>query len=82
MMQIVKHCPGCGKRSTIEVSEAAWLAWMQGSLYLVEAMPELTPEQRDQLLTGWHPECLEMLGQGEWEFQQQPGFSLESLIEG
>jgi hypothetical protein len=60
-MLLVKHCPGCGKRSTIEVPDAGYIAWMQGTLYLSEAMPELTPEQRDQVLTGWHPECVQRL---------------------
>lgn len=84
-MQIVKHCPACGKKSTLGVPEAGYLAWQQGDLYAREAFPDLTREQIDQLLTGWHPECVEKLEEEPSEFPELMAlgaFDLEFLIEG
>lgn len=90
-MFVVKHCRGCGKKSTLEVPEAGYIAWQQGTLYAREAFPDLTPSQIDTVLTGWHEECVEKLEEQEsapewdqgYEFlSEQRLFDLESLIEG
>lgn len=58
-MTIVKHCPACGRRTSVDVSEAGYIAWMQGTLYARDAFPDLPEEQRITLLTGYHSSCWE-----------------------
>lgn len=91
-MFLVKHCPGCGKRSSVEVPEAGYLAWQQGTLYAREAFPDLTSTQIDTVLTGWHEECVAAIDTEEEEntsvhlaearLARAYDFDLESLIEG
>ena len=70
-MRIVKHCPGCGKQSALEVPEAGYLSWMAGKVYASIAFPDLSREQIDQLLTGWHPACVEALEQQDQCFSSE-----------
>lgn len=55
-----KKCPGCGEEGELEVSESGYIAW-KGGMLIQRAMPELTVDQREQLITGYHGECWEKL---------------------
>ena len=55
-----KTCPGCGKASTLEVDKAGYKAWQQGTL-IQRALPDLTADQREQLITGYHGKCWDVL---------------------
>lgn len=53
---IVIKCPFCGERHEVKVSEAAYNNWCGGEL-IQRAMPDLTPTQREQLVSGLCPSC-------------------------
>ena len=52
------ECYYCGQHSIIQnVPTRALMAWQSGAMYIQEAFPEWTAEQRELLKTGIHPEC-------------------------
>ena len=55
---IKRTCPHCQKEATVKVSDAGYALWQKG-VSIQKAFPELTPDQREILLTGLHPECWE-----------------------
>ena len=54
------HCPICGKTHTVEVNEDAYYDWQDGML-IQNAMPDLTPTEREQLISKLCPECQKMV---------------------
>lgn len=57
MTLIARRSPLTGKLNEMDipVTHAQWTAWQTGTLIQV-AMPNLTPEQREFLMTGLLPE--------------------------
>ena len=56
-------CPFCGTDHTIKVKPTQYEAWQNGEL-IQNAMPDLTPIEREQLISGLCPKCqAEMLGE-------------------
>lgn len=53
---VVTGCPFCHKRSTLEVSEAAYERWQAGEL-VQNAFPDLDKAQREQLVSGFCDPC-------------------------
>lgn len=49
-------CYTCGRPSFIEVDSAKYAAW-RGGMLIQQVWPEWTPEERELMMTGWHPEC-------------------------
>ena len=49
-------CPLCGKGHTVEVSLAGYIEWKRGE-FIQNAMPDLTPTEREQLISGLCPKC-------------------------
>lgn len=49
-------CPNCDKSDEIELDEDAVRAWKRG-MYIQNAFPDMTPGQREQLITGIHEGC-------------------------
>ena len=55
-------CPFCGKDHAVKVNLAQYEAWQNGEL-IQNAMPDLTPTEREQLISGLCPKCqAEMFG--------------------
>ena len=55
-------CPFCSKDHAVEVSLAGYIEWERGKL-IQNAMPDLTPTEREQLISGLCPKCqAEMFG--------------------
>lgn len=50
------HCPFCGCVHTVEVNEDAYYDWQEGML-IQNAMPDLTPTEREQLISKLCPDC-------------------------
>lgn len=61
-----RMCIVCGKTGVVTMSATSVERWQKGSL-IQEAAPSLTPGQREQLITGTHPLCWDMLFAGEEE---------------
>jgi hypothetical protein len=53
---IVRGCPFCKKPSRVKVSGEGLWKWEHGAL-VQNAFPDLDAGQREQVLTGIHPEC-------------------------
>ena len=51
-----RPCMWCGQRSSIAVDEDKYDAWVNGTL-VQDAFPDWTPELRELLITGTHPDC-------------------------
>ena len=61
-----KRCPVCRRKGAIFVPVDGYEAWLNGTL-IQNAMPDVRPELREQLVTGTHPDCWESLFEGsEW----------------
>ena len=56
-------CPECNKRSDVEVDEDAYIRWANGELIQV-AFPHMSPDDRELLITGTHPECWAKIFEG------------------
>ena len=55
-------CPFCSEDYAVEVDLAQYEAWQNGKL-IQNAMPDLTPTEREQLISGLCPKCqAEMFG--------------------
>ena len=52
------RCPFCGNTHFVNVNEDAYYAWQDGML-IQNAMPDLTPTEREQLISHICPECQE-----------------------
>lgn len=50
------RCPFCGSVHTVDVNEDAYYAWQDGEL-IQNAMPDLSPTEREQLISHLCPEC-------------------------
>ena len=56
-------CPFCGEDHAVEVNLAQYDAWQNGEL-IQNAMPDLTPTEREELISGLCPKCqAEMFGE-------------------
>lgn len=49
-------CPFCGKTSYVVVPEKGFQDWQAGAL-IQDAMPELSADERELLISGICPEC-------------------------
>lgn len=49
-------CPFCGADHAVEVSLAGYIEWERGEL-IQKAMPDLTPTEREQLISHICPKC-------------------------
>ena len=62
-IDVTMTCPLCGEDHAVEVNLAQYEAWQNGEL-IQNAMPDLTPTEREQLISGLCPKCqTEMFGE-------------------
>lgn len=55
-MVVRTQCPMCLKRAGITVEASEYNAWQSG-VYIQDAMPMLSAEEREQLISGMCPRC-------------------------
>lgn len=55
-INVAVACPFCGADHAVEVDFEQWEAWQSGEL-IQNAMPELTPTEREQLISGMCTKC-------------------------
>jgi len=63
-----KKCSWCKKEGTLELTEDQLeraRQWGQGLGPIQQMLPDLTPDQREQLMTGTHPECWKAMWDNE-----------------
>lgn len=59
-LTITIQCPFCGEYHEVDVNETAYNNWRSGEL-IQNAMPDLTPTQREQLISGLCIKCQEKI---------------------
>lgn len=55
-MTVERQCPLCGKITAIEVNFEEFAAWKGGAL-IQDAMPHMSVDDREILMTGICPQC-------------------------
>lgn len=50
-------CPFCGAEHGVEVNLAQFERWHAGAVLIQHAMPNLSPTEREQLISGLCPKC-------------------------
>jgi hypothetical protein len=55
-----RPCIMCGKTSFISVDADGYRMWQAGALIQV-AMPHVSPQDREMLINGTHPECWDIM---------------------
>lgn len=60
MMEIINVCPFCRTEHTVLAPFDGYFNWQNGEL-IQNAMPELTPTEREQLISGLCPNCQEII---------------------
>ena len=61
---VTTRCPFCGKAHDVEVNEIDYLNWQDGEL-IQNAMPYLSAQEREYLITGICADCWESMFSGE-----------------
>lgn len=56
MLTINVRCPFCGKKYSVTVPEDGYKRWKNGEL-IQRAMPGISPEDREALISGICTEC-------------------------
>jgi hypothetical protein len=57
-MKVPTECPICGAKGEVECDQAGYLAWKSGDK---DALPELSPSERERLETGLCEACYDRL---------------------
>lgn len=57
---VISVCAYCGDENRVKVSYHRKKAWQQGA-YAQDAFNNLTPDERELLISGTHPECWDRL---------------------
>ena len=52
-----RKCPACGDSGSVTVDEIGFTLWHYQGWPIQEALGEYSPSLREQLMTGFHPEC-------------------------
>ena len=54
---ITNKCMVCKETSKMDVDLDAYVAWQQNGTLVQDAFPTMSTDDREQLITGTHPEC-------------------------
>lgn len=55
-----KPCPGCDETKELEVDSEALRRWKRGA-FIQDALPELSADDRERLVTGYCSQCWDKL---------------------
>ena len=59
-LTITLQCPFCGDYHKVSMNETTYYNWCSGEL-IQNAMPDMTPTEREQLISGLCPNCQEKI---------------------
>ncbi len=71
-IRVPTRCPVCGHAGMLLVERDGYHRWISGEL-VQRALPDLTPSEREQLMTGIDDVCWERLFGGEEEESGRTG---------
>lgn len=57
MILVARQCPFCGKEYSVEVPEKGFLDWYEGDALIQKAMPNVSTEVRESLISGMCEKC-------------------------
>lgn len=57
MILVARQCPFCGKKYNVEVPEKGFLDWYEGGELIQVAMPNVSAEVRESLISGMCEDC-------------------------
>lgn len=55
--KVTKLCTVCNRHASVVVDLMGYYVWRRGSALIQNALPELSPAEREILITGTHPAC-------------------------
>lgn len=58
---VSRMCPFCRKINSVWVDEESYRIWERREKNIQDIFPNLTPDQRECIMTGFHPECWNQL---------------------
>jgi hypothetical protein len=61
MIVLTNSCPMCGTGGAVVVDEQAYVAWRDNGVLMQDAMPDLTVDERELLISGTHAHCWEKM---------------------
>lgn len=76
-------CPFCHKRQEVEVDTYKYILWNAGGLLIQDAFPELSPSERELLMTGICNKCWPSEDDDDWdedEFEEDPEAWLDEIL--
>lgn len=56
-----RPCVVCHESTDMEIPADGFDAWKDRGLYVQDAFPEMSPDEREMLISGTHPACWEAL---------------------
>lgn len=59
-------CHVCGKQATVQVTPKQYMDWQMGE-HIQDVFPDKSPDERELMISGTHPECWEKLFGGPEE---------------
>lgn len=68
------RCPMCGNEWSVKVDEVNYQSFKEGDMLAQEAFPELTPAERELLITGFCDDCWEEFAKYEEELEEESTF--------
>ncbi|NLD21637.1 MAG: hypothetical protein GX664_04025 [Bacteroidales bacterium] len=63
-MLYTTNCIICGKQYSFEVSDEGYKRWLEGE-HIQYALPTLTPDQREIMISGICGKCFDKMFEGE-----------------
>lgn len=57
MVKIKVNCIQCDEPQRMEANADGYIEWHYGDEYIQDAMPELSPDEREMLISGVCPKC-------------------------
>lgn len=67
MVSVIRSCMICGGKSVIEISDEQYDRWWNKKELAQKVFSEMTPAEREVLISGMHPECWDRLFGMEFE---------------
>ena len=56
-LEVPVYCGLCGSKTILSVPYDGFLAWKSGTTLIQRAMPNLTPDERELLISNTCPKC-------------------------
>lgn len=67
MKQIFTKCPICGSEKVFNVTDAQWNMYNSREYHIQDIFPELSPADRERMITGICGKCFDDMFKNEYE---------------